>query len=80
MPFELLNVNQKLEKEAESIPTMGYLFLVALTSPLSFSSLAFDIAHSALLSRKSLSSANEKHIAESDIIAGHDSSASLSLQ
>lgn len=59
---------------------MGSLFLVALASPLSFSSLAFYVAHTALLSRKSLNSANEKHIAESDIIAGHDSSASRYLQ
>lgn len=35
--------------------------------------------HTALLSHKSLISANEKHIAESDLIAGHDSSSSQYL-
>lgn len=62
-------------REGSRVHTCHGLFISRCSGfPAILHSLAFYRAHTELLSHKSLSSANEKYIAESDIITGHDSS------
>lgn len=68
--------------EGSRVPTSHGLFIarcsgLPATRQLSCRS---HSTHTALLSHKSLRSANEKHIAESDVIAGHDSPTSRCLR
>lgn len=68
--------------EGSRVPTSHGLFIprcsgLPATHQLSCRS---HSTHTALLSHKSLRSANEKHIAEPDVIAGHDSPTSRCLR